>query len=133
MSGAQEYGFEKSLLLVCLLLLAQWTGFAVVLCVSGPDHVRTEVFDARGTSPLPLETEAIFNADGRCIGCTDMPVQTAYGWDTCRRQSGGDVLAMLPVGSPNGLVCPAASEAAFDEGRSLLTSSRFVAPVPLRC
>lgn len=133
MSGTPEYGFEKSLLLVCLLLVAQWTGFVMVLCVSGPDHVRTEVFDARCTSSLPPDAGGIFDANGRCIGCTDMPVQTAYGWDTSRRQTGGDVLAVLPAGPPGGLARPAAFEATFNEGRFPLASARFVTTIPLRC
>ncbi|HOK46798.1 MAG TPA: hypothetical protein PLK67_12740 [Bryobacteraceae bacterium] len=133
MRWAQDCRLEKSLLLVCLLLLAQWTGFYMVLCVSGPDHVQTEVFDARCTSSPPSDAEGIVGAGGRCTGCTDMPVQTAYGWDASRRETGDNVLTSLPAESPGGLVRPAVSETAFDAVRSPLASSRLATAVPLRC
>ncbi len=134
MTSSPQHGSTSSILLVYLLLLAQWTGFATVLCVSGSGHVEVEELNALCCTPRSSRGAGISgDADGSCMGCTDMPMQTASAWDPSRRQNTDDVLSVLCVVSAGDLVRPAASEEAFEDGPSPSTSSRSIAVAPLRC
>ena len=134
MTSTLQHRSTSSILLVCLLLLAQWTGFATVLCVSGSGHVEVEELNAPCCTPrAPRDAGISGGADGSCVGCTDMPMQTASAWDPSHRQNIDDVLSVICVVSAGDLVRPAASEEALEAGHPPLASSRSIAVAPLRC
>ncbi len=74
-----QRGSASSILLVCLLLLAQWTGFSMVLCIAGPGHVEMEHFNAPCCAPHPARGGGMHgDAGAGCIGCTDIDTGSAY-------------------------------------------------------
>ncbi len=133
MTKAAQHGFASSILLVWLLLLAQWTGFAMVLCVAGPDHIQVECVDALGCAPRTTGKIGMSeDATGGCAGCTDIPIETASTWDPARRHPASTVPALAHAVSPDSLVPPARSCQTFDDSQSLRPFSSFTA-APLRC
>ena len=134
MTRAQQHGFTSPLLLVCLLLLAQWSGFFLVLCVSGPGHVEVEGFNAACCTPRSSRSVGIIGGSGgSCIGCTDLPMQTASAWDPSRWQAVDGGLAVTGAVSPSDLAGTVVCEGAFVAGRRGLVSRHSFAAVPLRC
>jgi len=122
-----------SVLLVCLLLLAQWTGFAMVLCVSGSDHARAEDISAGCcTQVAPRSAGTSLETSKSCIDCTDVPLHTAFSSDTSR-QSVPDYAPATTAARSGDLVPPAAGEESVDAGHPASKPSRSVTIAPLRC
>ncbi len=116
-------GSASSVLLVCLLLLAQWTGFSMVLCV-GVEHVELERFNAPCCGPHPAHG-GMYGDEGGCAGCTDIDAGSAYA---SAAHDGGYAVAAERAGFR-----PVCRETA---ARSLETTSHsrvVTAASPLRC
>lgn len=119
------------MLLVSLLLMAQWTGFAVVLCVAGPDHIQVECADALGCAPRTSGKAGVSeDTAGGCAGCTDIQIETASTWDPARRHPG--TAAVAPAVPPDSIIAPAHSSQSFNSAQALPLFASSVAP-PLRC
>jgi hypothetical protein len=125
-----RYGFIVSMPLACLLLLAQWTGFWMVLCVGGPDHVQFESLAAPCCGPETPRAGMSEDAGEACAGCTDLSIETASASDPSRRPDTGATLAVIETEGP---VRAAAGEGISEGGRPPLALVPSIATVPLRC
>lgn len=122
----------KSLLLVCLLVLSQWTGLAMVLCVSGPDHIRYELLDPGCFGALSTPVDGTYmDAGGGCTGCTDIAIQTASDRTPSDQPQPG--VAVHAVVLPRVVAPPAGFEDAIDLSAFPLPSPIPGESAPLRC
>ncbi len=115
--------------LVCLLLLAQWTGFFMVLCVAGPDHIELESAITRCCGPH-VPHAGMTGMDGACAGCKDLTIETASAWDPSRRLSTNSAVAVMDACRPGPA---AAGEAISAGGRPTPALVPSIAAIPLRC
>lgn len=116
-----------SFALAYVLLLAQWTGFGMVLCVSGAGHVSFELMNAACcASEAPRGAELAWETGGTCAGCTDMDLQNASLWDPPRQAS---------VTAPDTASAAAAVllETAAETVRRPSATHRSILAAPLRC
>ncbi len=81
------------MLLVCLLLVAQWTGFSMVLCVSSAGHVELERFNAGCCAPHRGHGASLYGAVD-CTSCTDIDTGSAF---TAAGHDGGYALPLERV------------------------------------
>ncbi len=130
MSRLPRHRSIASIALACLLLLAQWAGFSMVLCVGGPDHLEVESLNAPCCGPHAPRAGMFEDAAGACVGCKDLSIETASAWDPSRRLSTNAGLAVVQTG---GLVRAAAGEGIFVVSRPPLSLVPSVAATPLRC
>jgi hypothetical protein len=132
MRTAAQHGFASSMLLVSLLLLAQWTGFGLVLCVAGPDHIQVECLDALGCAPRASGKAGMSEAAaGGCGGCTDIPIETVSTWDPARRHPAAAPPAAAIALSMDNIAAPC-SQRLPDSSTAPLPSGSFTIS-PLRC
>lgn len=117
--------------LALLLLVAQWTGVFMVLCVSGAGHVQFELMN--GGCCLPESSSPAIDAEARasCAGCTDMPLESASFWDSARRQADAGTLDAACVASD--LARAAIPEARIDAGCARPAALPSILAAPLRC
>ena len=129
-----RHRFAGSIMLVWLLVLAQSSGFATVLCVSGPDHIHVESLGASCCmSRTPSEAGLYNDVNDHCVNCTDLPVQTASGWNSSRRQDhDGEVVAVAAVSLVD-IVPLAYPERILDAGYPLLSPGAPMRAPLLRC
>jgi hypothetical protein len=118
---------KVALALAYVLLLAQWTGFGMVLCVSGADHVRFELLNAACCAPGASHDAGRQMESGKaCRSCQDVDLQSASFWDPPRHAD------IAEPGAINTTPVVAADEAveSFHPHPALQPST--LAP-PLRC
>lgn len=127
-------GLTTSIALACLLLFAQWTGFTMVLCVSGAGHAAVEFLDS-GCCARPAAGAAGLYGDSEpdCAGCTDLAIQNASASDSARGRydpAASGVACSPPV---NGRLEFAAAEESFVTVCLTPASGPPHLSAPLRC
>ncbi len=120
--------------MICLLLLAQGTNFATVLCVSGSGHAVIEPMDAFCCAPTtPSGAGASIVGASACVGCTDIPIQLATEWGQPHLQ-GADLLCAVLWDAPvDSLTHPTASQQPLVAGYSPPISASPIPVTSLRC
>ncbi len=130
MSRLPRHRSIATVTLACLLLLSQWAGFSMVLCVKGPGHIEVESLNAPccGTH-APGAGMSEGNA-GACVGCKDLSIETASAWDPSRRLVTHGAPAVTQAFGP---VCPAPLTRIAARSHPTPALAPFAAAAPLRC
>ncbi len=134
MSTLPRRRFAESVLLAWLLVLAQSAGFATVLCVSGPDHIEVESLGTSCCMPRTSSDAGLYgDVSDHCVNCTDMPMQTASGWNSSRRQNHDGEAVIVAAVSLAHVVPLAFPERTLEAGNPFPPSGAPMRAPLLRC
>jgi hypothetical protein len=134
MSTLPRRRFAESVLLAWLLVLAQSSGFATVLCVSGSDHIQVESLGTSCCMPRTSSDAGLYgDVSDHCVNCTDMPMQTASSWNSSRRQNHDCDVVVVGAVSLIDVVPLAVPERTLDTGNPFLPSGSPMTTTLLRC